>query len=128
MAVAANATTNATVTSAGIRCRREIRPRPIGERFEYARIGFLLASFGALDGVALTVSPDCYAFLDVTTDGERAELLVEVFQRVDTGTIFAEADGTRLIGNWPFYPVLFGECGTDGILGCRGTPSDNRPS
>jgi hypothetical protein len=61
-----------------------------------------------------------YSLSDAVPDGETVDLRVENFERVAPGTVFAEIDGNRLVANWPFYPVLFGECDTDGVLGYRG--------
>jgi len=75
---------------------------------------------GALPGESR--SPDgFYVLADAVSGDGSAAALVENFERVDIGTVFAEVDGTRLVANWPFVPVLFGDSGTDGIVGFRGS-------
>ena len=92
----------------------------IGPEDAEAFVLSVLESVGALPGESR--SPDgFYVLADAVAGDESATALVENFERVDLGTVFAEVDGTRLVANWPFVPVLFGDCGTDGIVGFRGS-------
>ncbi|WP_267639627.1 succinylglutamate desuccinylase/aspartoacylase domain-containing protein [Haloarchaeobius amylolyticus] len=53
-------------------------------------------------------------------DGEAAELVVDNFEQVEGGETYARADGTELVTEEPFVPILMSECGYDDIFGYRG--------
>lgn len=60
-----------------------------------------------------------YVVSDAVRGADTTAVAAPNFERVDVGTVFAEVDGNRLVANWPFFPVLFGECGVDGVVGYR---------
>ncbi|CCQ36974.1 uncharacterized protein Nmlp_2822 [Natronomonas moolapensis 8.8.11] len=78
---------------------------------------FLRAAFGSL---GIEPSPTgFYVMSDPVRGADASAVSAPNFERVDAGTVFAEVDGDRLVANWPFVPVLFGECGVDGVVGYR---------
>lgn len=78
---------------------------------------FLRAAF---ESVGAEPSPTGFYVLSDSVRGVGAPTVAAPnFERVDVGTVFAEVDGDRLVANWPFVPVLFGECGVDGVVGYR---------
>lgn len=52
--------------------------------------------------------------------GHEFEVLVENFERVEAGQPFARVDGTDIVADEAFYPVLLSADGYDEILGFRG--------
>lgn len=70
-----------------------------------------------------TSSPEYFTTYDTIekpdTDGS-SELLVENFERVETGTAYAKTDGETLVADESFVPVLISETGYDDIFGYRG--------
>ena len=57
----------------------------------------------------------------VAKDGaDEYEVFAENFERVDAGEAFAATDGTQLIADEPFYPVLMSPYGYENVFGYRG--------
>jgi succinylglutamate desuccinylase len=52
--------------------------------------------------------------------GDRYEVLVENFERVDAGTPFAAIDGEQLVAEEPFYPILMSAYGYEDVFGYTG--------
>jgi predicted deacylase len=52
--------------------------------------------------------------------GERFEVFVENFERVDAGQRFAAADGEPLEADEPFYPILMSAYGYEDVFGYTG--------
>ena len=52
--------------------------------------------------------------------GDRYEVLVENFQRVETGAPFAAVDGEQLVAEEPFYPILMSAYGYEDVFGYTG--------
>lgn len=79
---------------------------------------------GALSGAVPEADPDYFALRDPirkpASDSRDYELLVENFDRVPSGTVFARADGDDLVADEPFYPILMSECGYANIFGYTG--------
>jgi len=74
----------------------------------------------ALESIGTEASPTAfYVMSDPVRGVDAPTVAIPNFERVDVGTVFAEVDGDRLVANWPFFPVLFGECGVDGVVGYR---------
>lgn len=48
------------------------------------------------------------------------ELRAENFGHVDSGEVWAEADGEELVAQQPFVPILMSECGYQDLFGYRG--------
>ncbi len=92
----------------------------IGHADPGAFVRSVLESVGALPGSKRTPA-GFYVLADAVAGDATATPLVENFERVDIGTVFADVDGTRLVANWPFVPILFGECEVDDIVGFRGS-------
>lgn len=97
---------------------------------ELIEAGLVWVEIGAVDPAAFlrTVfetddsgeSPTAfYVVSDAVPGGDTTAVATPNFERVDVGTVFAEVDGDRLVANWPFFPVLFDECGVDGVVGYR---------
>ena len=80
----------------------------------------VLESVGAVPGDERSPA-EFYTLADAVAGDDTATDLAENFERVGVGAVFAEVGGTRLVANWPFVPILFGECGTDGVVGFRGS-------
>ena len=92
----------------------------IGRAEPVAFVRSVLESVGALPGAERSPA-GFYVLADAVAGDETATPLAANFERVDIGTVFAEVEGTKLVANWPFVPILFGECGTDGVVGFRGS-------
>lgn len=78
---------------------------------------FLRAAFESVEGEPS--STGFYVMSDPVRGADASAASAPNFERVDAGTVFAEVDGDRLVANWPFVPVLFDECGVDGVVGYR---------
>jgi succinylglutamate desuccinylase len=52
--------------------------------------------------------------------GDRYEVLVENFERVDAGASFAAVDGEQLVAEEPFYPILMSAYGYEDVFGYTG--------
>jgi predicted deacylase len=52
--------------------------------------------------------------------GDRYEVLVENFQRVDADAPFAAVDGDQLVADEPFYPILMSAYGYEDVFGYTG--------
>ena len=78
---------------------------------------------GAIDEPSTTDSNTEYYTTYDTVEKPRAdsyELLVENFERVEAGTVYAKAAGEALVADESFVPVLISETGYDDIFGYRG--------
>ncbi|MES3517731.1 MAG: hypothetical protein PPP58_08720 [Natronomonas sp.] len=81
----------------------------------------LLRSLGILDADAdaEVVSPAFYTIADRIDADPETRTDVENFEPVPKLSVFGTHAGDRLVANWTFYPVLFGECGDGDTLGYR---------
>jgi predicted deacylase len=52
--------------------------------------------------------------------GDRYEVLVDNFERVDAGEPFAAVDGEQLVADDPFYPILMSAYGYEDVFGYTG--------
>lgn len=91
----------------------------IGTKDPETAIAELLVALGVIDGDEPSVSPAFYATVDaIRADGETT-LDAPNFELVAQLSVFGSRDGEALVAQWPFYPVLFGECCDEGVLGYR---------
>ena len=78
---------------------------------------------GAVDGSSTADSePHYYTTYDTVEKppADSYELLVENFEHVEAGTVYAKAGGESLVADESFVPVLLSETGYDDIFGYRG--------
>ena len=90
-----------------------------------------LAATGALPDEDVPGTNSDYYLLEDAVEkppGAECELLVENFQRVAAGEIFARADDVELVAHRPFYPVLMSECGYEEIFGYRASRLGDSPA
>ena len=90
-----------------------------------------LAVTGALpDEDVPDTDPDYYLLEDTVEkpSGSGYELLVENFQRVPAGELFARAGDDELVAHTAFYPVLMSECGYEDIFGYRASRLGDSPA
>ena len=74
--------------------------------------------------------PDYYLLEDTVEKppGAGDELLVENFQRIAAGELFARTGDDDLVAHATFYPVLMSECGYEDIFGYRASRPGDSPA
>ena len=97
----------------------------------YRQARAFLAATGALPDEDVPGTNSDYYLLEDAVEkpsGAEYELLVENFQRVAAGEMFARAGGVELVAHRPFYPVLMSECGYEDIFGYRASRLGDSPA
>ena len=81
-----------------------------------------LRSTGTLEGTPDAMDSQYFAMDEQVPKppGERYELLVENFELVEAGQVFARADAEPLRADAPFYPILMSAWGYTDVFGFKG--------
>lgn len=100
------------------------------QAYEIARE--FLAATGAIDGQTADPNRTVPSFRIgdpiEKPPGDRYTVFAKNFRRVDIGEAFAAVDGTDLVADEPFYPILLSAEGYDSIFGYRGVRIEPEPA
>ncbi len=80
-----------------------------------------LAAYGVIADTCQHTNPDLFRGTEQIAKPEQYRLLVDNFERVDAGQVYAENDSDTLTADEAFYPVLMSETGYSDILGFHAT-------
>lgn len=99
----------------------EVGPVGTDKAFEYALpvVWRFLVSCGVFDGVVGKSNPRIIQAVE-KVDGRGFEVLVDNFERVVEGEVFAEKNDDVLVAERDFYPVLMSTIGYDNAVGYQG--------